>query len=415
MNENEKLESGKILEEMKVEEPLDITPKEKNVNNSYKLDNILDILNSVYKDPECMNKIQNQLSNVVTDVGNLKTLLEEFCSKSKEDSNSNLEKYKNAYLKLKGEIEVIKEQNEELRERSSNVESLNGKIELLQEEKRKLKSERDDYLERYNQEKGIRAIFESEKNEKEEMYNELLSSFSSKKQKIKDLESSLDEKKDTISKLESEKENLQEQLNSFGSKKKAMAAEIEALNKDKENLEFKLGVAENNCLDQKNLYDELNVKYEKLLPNAAILEEYSKLNMDELKKAYDLFKCFKDRTRNNLKAVFEVDSFFGFLSNSMQWDRIAGIWEQTKIKIVNDDIEDLKELRQLFLILFEIYNAGYNDAPYTLITPEIGAKYDRNEQLIKNQKSDGKISEVLLEGYIAKKTNNIHKAIISVE
>ena len=415
MNENEKLESGKILEEMKVEEPLDITPKEKNVNNSYKLDNILDILNSVYKDPECMNKIQNQLSNVVTDVGNLKTLLEEFCSKSKEDSNSNLEKYKNAYLKLKGEIEVIKEQNEELRERSSNVESLNGKIELLQEEKRKLKSERDDYLEKYNQEKGIRTTFESEKNEKEEMYNELLSSFSSKKQKIKDLESSLDEKKDTISKLESEKENLQEQLNSFGSKKKAMAAEIEALNKDKENLEFKLGVAENNCLDQNNLYDELNVKYEKLLPNVAILEEYPKLNMDELKKAYDLFKCFKDRTRNNLKAVFEVDSFFGFLSNSMQWDRIAGIWEQTKVKIVNDDIEDLKELRQLFLILFKIYNAGYNDAPYTLITPEIGSKYNRNEQLIKNQKSDGKISEILLEGYIAKKTNTVHKSIIIAE
>ena len=67
------------------------------------------------------------------------------------------------------------------------------------------------------------------------------------------------------------------------------------------------------------------------------------------------------------------------------------------------------------MILFEIYNAGYNDAPYTLITPEIGAKYDRNEQLIKNQKSDGKISEILLEGYIAKKTNTVHKSIIIAE
>lgn len=241
-------------------------------------------------------------------------------------------------------------------------------------------------------------------------------------QRISEIKLQLEEKKDLLQKNQTlidakdkeikdlkedslKKEKLEKKYAEAESEIKELEDKIDSLDKDKSKLQSQI-----DALDKEN--KDVN---ENLNRVSAVVNKYEKLKMNKLERAYELFSSFKERTRNNLKAVFETDSFLGFISNSMQWERIAGIWEQTKRKIVNDDNEDLAELRELFLILFETYNAGYLDAPYVLINPEINSKYNSNEQLIKNQKSDGNVKEVLLEGYIFKKNNAIHKAMIVVE
>ena len=132
------------------------------------------------------------------------------------------------------------------------------------------------------------------------------------------------------------------------------------------------------------------------------LNIYTTNDVTKLIKAYELFLSFKSRTRDNLKNVFETETFLGFVSKAMQWNSIAAIWEQAKRKFVNTDDEDTKELRELFLILFNIYNSGYQNPPYELIIPSVGTKYDMDTMIIMNDKSRGNVQSVLLEGYISK-------------
>ena len=402
MAENEKLENGEFLED-------------KTVDNSYKLDDILNILNSVFKDPGCLNLFLEKLSEISNDEKEIKSILKNVLSEELKKNKNELEKYKNLYIKYKIEKESYEKQIEELCKKTSDIDVLCGKIELLTQQNEKINIDKDEYFSKLNQQIGLNFLLEKEKDKFEEKYNASIETLAENTQKIKDLEESIKEKKEEISAHKKDKEELQGQVIFFDTEKTSLLQKIESLSTEKKGLIQKLEVSSSSYTEQKKQFEQLQSKYEILLLKETILNEFLVLKMDMLKNAYEIFMNFKDRTRNNLKAVFEVDTFFGFISNSMQWDRIAGIWEQTKVKIINDDSEDVNELRQLFLILFEIYNSGYNDAPYTLISPEIGAKYNRNEQLIKNQKSDGFILDILLEGYITKKTNTIHKSIIVVE
>lgn len=402
MAENEKLENGEFLED-------------KTVDNSYKLDDILNILNSVFKDPGCLSLFLEKLSEISNDEKEIKSILKNVLSEELKKNKNELEKYKNLYIKYKIEKESYEKQIEELCKKTSDIDVLCGKIELLTQQNEKINIDKDEYFSKLNQQIGLNFLLEKEKDKFEEKYNASIETLAENTQKIKDLEESIKEKKEEISVHKKDKEELQGQVIFFDTEKSSLLQKIESLSTENKGLIQKLEVSSSSYTEQKKQFEQLQSKYEILLLKETILNEFLVLKMDMLKNAYEIFMNFKDRTRNNLKAVFEVDTFFGFISNSMQWDRIAGIWEQTKVKIINDDSEDVNELRQLFLILFEIYNSGYNDAPYTLISPEIGAKYNRNEQLIKNQKSDGFILDILLEGYITKKTNTIHKSIIVVE
>ena len=147
----------------------------------------------------------------------------------------------------------------------------------------------------------------------------------------------------------------------------------------------------------------------------AHVNKINALKVPDLIEAYLLFSHLNSHTRDNLRGIFETDNFLGFVSNSMQWERIVSIWEQAKHKIVNDDKEDVDVLRKLFKALLDIYNAGYNEAPYKLITPKIDSRYNSADSVIIGQKSDGIVKKVLLEGYIQVRNNIVNKALVQVE
>lgn len=228
---------------------------------------------------------------------------------------------------------------------------------------------------------------------------------SEKEQQNKDLNSQLAEKEGDFRTVSSEKESLAKNYSNLQEACRKLSEEYKNLQENLRNTEKYNSELNNENNEIKKEFGELKER----------VDNYASLKVDCLIRAYSLFSSFGERTRNNLKMVFPTDSFLGFISNAMQWDRIAGIWEQAKRKIVNDDNEDLQKLKELFLILFEVYNAGASEAQYILIKPEIGSKYNSKEQVIKGQKSDGRVAKVFLEGYIFKKNNNIHQAMVEVE
>lgn len=148
-------------------------------------------------------------------------------------------------------------------------------------------------------------------------------------------------------------------------------------------------------------------------------QDFSKISkkedeIDELFDAYDIFKSLSDRSRDNIREVFQTDSFLGFVSNGMQWDRIAGLREQAKRKIVNDDFEDLSKFRKLFVLLTKIYNEGYVKAPIMIISAVNGEQFTNEIHVQKGYESGNTVNELLLEGYINFEKDEVSKAIVSL-
>lgn len=300
---------------------------------------------------------------------------------------------------ITSQTKVIESFDVKLSERNDEISSQISKLKDFFEEK--YEKQETKLKDTSNELVRCKTTLDNLKNDKEN----LVTLNKEKDNKIDALRDEIQKKQNSITHLSNVEQSLKELTDKYDSLKKTN----DSLNDDLENT--KKAAAELKSRFDKDS-EKRNGEFNSLKTK---LEKYESLEIDKLEKAYSIFSSFKERTRNNLKAVFETNSFLGFISNGMQWERIAGIWEQAKRKIVNDDNEDLPELRELFLILFEAYNAGYLEAPYALINPSLGSNYNSNEQLIKNQKSDGRITAVLLEGYIFKKNNTIHKAMIEVE
>lgn len=341
-------------------------------------------------------------------------------TRSNDDTVNCLRNYHNEIILLGKQLEETKQDLAKKREECIRLDTSYHE-ELYKSDKYEKKCEQ------LSSEKGrLEEQLNSEKNIFKTKETDLNNRLSGLTRQITEKDSSIEEYRATIAEQNSRIKALSDSANNFKysaeenlKNYESSQEKLKGLISQKEILENQLTTSHQ---DNKQLSDEktaISIQKSdlelKLHQTNEVLNRYRSLEMDKLDKAYTLFRHFKDRTRNNLKAVFETDTFLGFVSNSMQWGRIEGIWEQTRRKIVNDDQEDLQELHNLFLLLFETYNAGYTEAPYELINPEIGSKYNSDEQVIKNQKSDGTITKVLLEGYITKKTSAIHKAMILVE
>lgn len=304
-----------------------------------------------------------------------------------------------AYVsRQQGKYAQVEDENVRLINEKSEAQK---KFEALSAKKNELSQEKDRLL-------GEQLFSKTELNRKDERITDLNEEIAKKNTEISDLKNNLMEKNEKISKLEQTLEEKNSDLDGRESK-------INEILSQKNELESQLVHLKENLEKTGNSLTEAESKIENLAPYKDKVEEYESLKFNKLKEAYSLFKAFKNRTRENLKNVFITETFLGFISQGMQWENIVAVWEQASRKIINDDPEDAQELRTLFLLLFEIYNSGYDAPPYTLITPEIGAKYNSSLHRIKNNKSDGKVAELLLEGYVVNKNNASHKALILAE
>ncbi|UTC64533.1 hypothetical protein E4O00_12320 [Treponema sp. OMZ 788] len=383
---------------------------------------IEELSNFVKECKSIVEKTQKENKQLISEKARLEERLTQQDSKIEELSASVI-KYINIVEKAQEENKQLIAESSRLQERLTQWDSKIEELSAAVEKYKNLAVEND---KKYEMSQATNNHLRLEKLKLDQAIIELNQKLETLKRQVIDKETlinsytaTIDQKDLKIEKLSAAAEDYKNFATENDRKYETLQKELSRVNSENDDLREQLSISrlENTHLidEKRKLIEQKSEAESELHTVKEILVYYNSLKIDKLEKAYKIFISFKERTRNNLKAVFETDTFLGFISNSMQWARIEGIWEQTKRKIVNDDNEDLQELRKLFLILFETYNEGYTDAPYELINPIIGSRYNSNEQLIKNQKSDGTVTEVLLEGYVFKKTGVAHRAMILVE
>lgn len=174
-----------------------------------------------------------------------------------------------------------------------------------------------------------------------------------------------------------------------------------------------------------NKIKELNNQIIKFANNQNKIEIEKEKLQDELKyyrKQYFqidevlcLYNKLSDESKQRLKNIFGIENTILFICALQKWNTIEGIWGFTKRRIIEDDNEDCSILSNLFRKIFLIYNENFNDN-YRLIEPHLEEKFDSDKHSIKGTRTDGNISEVLLDGIYDRISNRvIFKAIVKVK
>ncbi|MCD7856058.1 MAG: hypothetical protein LUG66_10660 [Clostridiales bacterium] len=115
--------------------------------------------------------------------------------------------------------------------------------------------------------------------------------------------------------------------------------------------------------------------------------------------------------------MFSAHSIEGIVASSFNensiknlWDFIWNVFKQNDYNL-SPDISDLKELWQL---MFNIHNKIKTKPKFILITPKTGSKYDSYMQISLDNKIDGEISRVVLNGYKRADSGDIVKKAIVI-
>lgn len=237
-------------------------------------------------------------------------------------------------------------------------------------------------------------------------------------QKLQEIEGKLveigqkqeNDKQVVIAQLSAENKALNEQLNR---KENQIAEKEKTFNQLKKLLEEETQKREmiekekNEAVQYKKKNDELSEEIQSLMNR---MKPFT-----PIQNAFECYLKISDETKYLLRNIYVSDEFNAFIAASMQWENIEGIWSFIRRKVIEDDEKDLEYLHRMFLFLFEIYVSQSAEPYYKLICPLLGTKYDSDLNVIKGTKTDGIVSDVLLEGIENCKTKRLlGKAIVIV-
>ena len=136
-------------------------------------------------------------------------------------------------------------------------------------------------------------------------------------------------------------------------------------------------------------------------------------NIDE---AFSVYLSLTDVVKQRLKNIFKAENLYAFLAAISEWENIEGVWSFSKRRLIEDEYNDAEKLIFLFRFLFKAYSQLSDGCPYELISPAIGDKFDSDKHSIKGIKTDGQISEVLLDGiYDVASKKTMYKAVVNVQ
>ncbi|WP_414698493.1 hypothetical protein [Peptacetobacter sp. AB845] len=202
----------------------------------------------------------------------------------------------------------------------------------------------------------------------------------------------LEESKKSIEILEGEKYGLEKKNNDISNKNK----ELKIIIDEKEEL-----------LNIKNREtDKLN--YENKILNEKIDLLNGKYNKFE--EIYGVYNLLVEKTREELKGIYGDDGVENFLFRGIQYQNIEMLWEYMRNKIIENDIEDINKVNNIFTYFFDRYNELYNEKIYSRMETSIGDEFDNDLHVrLWDSSVSGKISNVILEGYINNNTGRIEK------
>lgn len=119
--------------------------------------------------------------------------------------------------------------------------------------------------------------------------------------------------------------------------------------------------------------------------------------------------------KQRISNIFSNDNVYSMIVAVSDWNSIEGLWGFTKRRIIEDEVEGLCELVNLFTESFYLYSMIEGNGRYELISPNAGERFDSDKHSIKGIKTDGAIEKVLLSGIydsVSKKT--VFKAVVQI-
>lgn len=217
-----------------------------------------------------------------------------------------------------------------------------------------------------------------------------------------------------------------EKLNKAEQHYKLLEEEYKQLKYEKDYEEKKYNKACEKILEEKSIIEKLEKQIEEIennqkkiqLENENIkgkIQEYEDRYLD-INNMFSLYMELKNDNKQRLRNIFGIDNLILFVSALHNWNTVEGLWNYAKRRIIEEDNENVVQLSTLFKQIFNVYNTNFNNENYSLISPEVGARYDSDKHSILGIKTDGIISEVLLEGVQDKISGKIiFKAIVNVQ
>ena len=221
--------------------------------------------------------------------------------------------------------------------------------------------------------------------------------------KVHELKKELEESQQIVRKLEKELEESQQMIEKL---KEILGIK----NNDNKKLESKV---EELKISLQKTKDENIALTEQINKNSAQIEHYESLFKDEI-AAYQWFDTLSSHTKKALSGIFKDDSIKGFIACGIQERNINNLWEYIKNEVIEDKNKDISNLKLIFEFLFSRYVLAY--PMYELQQVDIGDVFDP-QQHIKHSSSknvSGDIQDILLSGWINKKTDKLVKQSVVI-
>ncbi len=344
-------------------------------------------------------KVQDKIKSILMDNATLENspskddVLElEQNNKGLEIKNSRLEdciSNKDAeILELEQNNKALKSTNETLEESISNLEDRisvkDTELSSLEQKNEVFKSENETLKERVssvevcisNKESELSAL--EQKNEVFENHNEDM---------IKWLKALILGKYTEISDSSPEIVQLKNKL-----------SELEAKIDDKKN-ELKLALKK-----EEDTKEKLNKSDKKL--------DWYREQFSEDVKIQDIYNDLSDISKGSLGGIFKSTTASGLVACGIQEKNIGNLWEYAKNEVVSDKNPDIKNIIDLFNILFSRFTLAF--PMYEVQNVASGDEFDTQLHIKHNssQNMSGTIELVLLRGYLNTKTDKVIKQSI---
>jgi len=189
--------------------------------------------------------------------------------------------------------------------------------------------------------------------------------------------------------------------------KKSLTKEQETseyLVESKEALEFELSSIRSEKIELQKERIELN----------KIIEFYRNNFEDDL-RAYEIYQTLNSSTKSSLDGIFKDSSLQGFIACGIQDKNISSFWDYIQNELRDNTNDDIANLIQIFDFLFSRYILAY--PIFAIQSVNINDKFDTDDYIRDNssQAVSGNISQIVLRGWINKKTNKIiKKSVVKV-
>lgn len=196
---------------------------------------------------------------------------------------------------------------------------------------------------------------------------------------------------------------------------KHMEEKLSLSEKQRSKIEYELGREKEKCNSvQKELVNITNEYETKLSSICEKLYRYESRYL-KIEEAFLIYLELSYEMRIRLKNIFGMDNIYTFVAAVLEWNNIEGIWNFTKRRLIENEDRDAECLVNLFDFMFEAYCDCLDMHTFEVISPDVGQKYDSDKHSIIGTKTDGIISEVLLDGvYNVTDKRVIFKSIVKV-